>query len=65
VQPLGHLQLLHLSRQCNCPGIVARLWAERAPDLARRLAVTSQHAPSPAVEPLPRLHHATLFGGYP
>ena len=65
VQPLGTLQLLHLSRQCNCPRLVARLWQERAPALVPRLTVTAQHAPSAAVEPLPRLHHATLFGGYP
>ena len=65
VQPLGTLQLLHLSRQCNCPRLVARLWEERAPALVPRLTVTAQHAPSAAVEPLPRLHHATLFGGYP
>ena len=65
VQPLGSLQLLHLSRQCNCPTIVTRLWEERAPALVPRLAITGQSGPAPVVEPLPRLHHATLFGGYP
>ena len=61
VQPLAVLQLLHLSRQCNCPRLVERLWAERAPALAARMTVTSQAAAAPAVEPQPRLHHATLF----
>jgi phosphoribosyl 1,2-cyclic phosphodiesterase len=61
VQPLAGLQLLHLSRQCNCPRLVERLWAARAPALAARMTVTGQAIPAPAVEPQPRLHHATLF----
>lgn len=63
VQPLGSLHLLHLSRQCNCPRLVARLYAERAPALAARTVVTAQAQPSAPVEPGHSLHHATLFGG--
>jgi len=38
---------LHLSQQCNTPDHVTRLWSQRAPHLARRLTIASQHAPSP------------------
>jgi phosphoribosyl 1,2-cyclic phosphodiesterase len=62
-QPLSSLHLLHLSRQCNCPRLVARLYEERAPALAARTVITSQAAPSVPVEPGHSLHHATLFGG--
>jgi phosphoribosyl 1,2-cyclic phosphodiesterase len=62
-QPLSSLHLLHLSRQCNCPNLVARLFAERAPALAARTVITSQATPSAPVEPGLSLHHATLFGG--
>jgi len=43
VRPPSHLVLLHLSRQCNCPRLVRRLYADH-PALADRLCVTSQHA---------------------
>ena len=62
-QPLSSLHLLHLSRQCNCPRLVARLYEERAPALASRTVITSQATPSVPVEPGHSLHHATLFGG--
>jgi phosphoribosyl 1,2-cyclic phosphodiesterase len=59
--PLGTVVLIHLSRQCNCPALVGRLWAERAPALAPRLVVSGQHAPTPAIEVAARAEHATLF----
>lgn len=62
-QRLRALVLLHLSRDCNCPDLVRRLYAERAPALAGRLVVSSQHAPAPVLEAGPSLHLATLFGG--
>lgn len=69
-QRLEHLALLHLSRQCNCPHLVQRLYAERAPSLIDRLVITSQHTPTPLLPvrgrapraaPLERVP-ATLFG---
>jgi phosphoribosyl 1,2-cyclic phosphodiesterase len=59
--PLGTVVLLHLSRQCNCPSIVERLWAGRAPALATRLVVSGQHAPTRPVDVAARAEHATLF----
>ncbi len=41
--------LLHLSRQCNCPRLVERLWRERAPHLAERLVVSGQFQPTPTI----------------
>ena len=43
---LSHIVLLHLSRQCNCPRIVQRMYGSRAPDLINRLTISSQHAPT-------------------
>jgi phosphoribosyl 1,2-cyclic phosphodiesterase len=60
-QPLSALVLLHLSRDCNCPQLVERLYHERAPALAPRLAVTAQREPSRAFEPAEGLALATLF----
>lgn len=45
--PLQQIVLLHLSRQCNCPGLIADLWAAEAPHLVDRLTLTTQHAPTP------------------
>jgi phosphoribosyl 1,2-cyclic phosphodiesterase len=47
---LHHVALLHLSRQCNDPAIVRRLFAERAPQLLGRLTITNQHVPTPMLE---------------
>ena len=44
---LNRLTLLHLSRQCNCPERVKRLWREQAGDLLPLLSITSQTEPSP------------------
>ncbi|MHC4416292.1 MAG: MBL fold metallo-hydrolase [Planctomycetota bacterium] len=44
---LRHIALLHLSRHCNDPRIVRRLYAERAPHLLHRLTITNQHEPTP------------------
>jgi phosphoribosyl 1,2-cyclic phosphodiesterase len=48
--PLSHITLLHLSRQCNCPKLVRGLYADRAPQLAEKLIITSQFAPTPVLE---------------
>ena len=58
---LSAVLLVHLSRQCNCPRLVERLWAGSAPELHARLTVTSQDRPSPPVEVSARAEHATLF----
>jgi phosphoribosyl 1,2-cyclic phosphodiesterase len=42
-RPPRHVVLLHLSRQCNCPRLVRRLYA-KDPAVAGRLCLTSQHA---------------------
>jgi phosphoribosyl 1,2-cyclic phosphodiesterase len=44
--PLQHIALLHLSRQCNEPAIVRRLWHDHAAALAARLTLSSQHEPT-------------------
>jgi hypothetical protein len=44
-RPPAHVVLLHLSRQCNCPRLVRRLYRAE-PDIARRLRLTSQSAPT-------------------
>lgn len=44
---LRHIALLHLSRHCNDPRIVQRLYARRAPDLLDRLTISNQHQPTP------------------
>lgn len=67
---LDRVVLLHLSRECNCPGLVRELWRRRAPRLADRLLITEQDRPSAWVHVAParpRLargggRQATLFG---
>ncbi len=67
---LDRVVLLHLSRECNCPGLVRELWRRRAPRLADRLLITEQDRPSawvhvaPTRPRLPRGggRQATLFG---
>ncbi len=44
---LRHIVLLHLSRHCNDPALVHRLYAERAPHLLSRLTITNQWEPTP------------------
>lgn len=46
---LRHVALLHLSRQCNDPSIIEGLYSVRAPHLAGRLTIASQHAPTPVL----------------
>lgn len=43
IRPPRHVVLLHLSRQCNRPDLVRRLYADD-PAVADRLCVTRQHA---------------------
>ena len=40
---LCHVAALHLSRECNSPRLLKRLFADRAPHLLDRLTITSQH----------------------
>ena len=44
---LTHVALLHLSRECNDPELVRRLYARLAPHLIERLTITCQKKPSP------------------
>ncbi|HZW10919.1 MAG TPA: MBL fold metallo-hydrolase [Phycisphaerales bacterium] len=46
VGPRSHVVLLHLSRQCNDPTLVARLHAQKP----YRVTITSQHAPTEWIE---------------
>jgi hypothetical protein len=55
--------LVHLSRQCNCPRLVGRLWAGAEPTLHARMQVSAQDRPSSPVHAVPRAEHATLFDG--
>jgi phosphoribosyl 1,2-cyclic phosphodiesterase len=59
--PIQRLILLHLSRQCNAPEVVRRLYAERAPELLDRLVVTGQIVPSAPVEATAGGHARALF----
>ncbi len=43
--PPQHVVLLHLSRQCNDPKIIRRLYSG-LPEIERRLCISSQHAPT-------------------
>lgn len=47
----SHVILLHLSRQCNCPNIVTRMY-EPHPDIARRLHLSRQHEPTGWLRPV-------------
>jgi phosphoribosyl 1,2-cyclic phosphodiesterase len=48
-----HIVLLHLSRQCNDPALVRRLYAQ-IPHLAQRLCISSQAEPTPWLTTGPR-----------
>lgn len=54
--PLQHITLLHLSRQCNCPRLVQRLYGSRARHLLNRLTITNQHEPTPMLHVKPHRH---------
>lgn len=51
---LQRIMLLHLSRQCNDPQVIRSLWSARAPHLAGRLHLSSQHVASPLLTLSPR-----------
>lgn len=55
IGPRAHVVLLHLSRQCNDPGLAARLHARKP----YRLTVTSQAEPTPWIEITPSAEPAT------
>ena len=42
---LRHIVLLHLSRECNTPDLVTRLWAQEAPELLDRLVISRHDRP--------------------
>ncbi|MCH2145089.1 MAG: MBL fold metallo-hydrolase [Phycisphaerales bacterium] len=42
---IEHVVLLHLSRDCNCPELVAGLWADEAPELVDRLLISRHDRP--------------------
>jgi len=44
---LSQLVLLHISRQCNDPVLIKRLYATRAPQLLDRLTITNQYCATP------------------
>lgn len=46
---LAHVALLHLSRQCNDPVIVRRLYATQAPHLLGRMTITNQWQSTPVL----------------
>jgi len=41
----GHVVLLHLSRECNCPVLVRELWRRSLPSLEPRLTIALPHGP--------------------
>ncbi|MCI0363422.1 MAG: MBL fold metallo-hydrolase [Phycisphaerales bacterium] len=57
---LSHIALLHLSRDCNDPALVHKLYTQRAPHLVDRLTITHQYQPSPLLRVQPRRQRATL-----
>ncbi len=58
---LSHIALLHLSRQCNCPKLLHKLYATQAPHLMPRLTITNQFLPSPLLE-VKKLHKTASPG---
>jgi phosphoribosyl 1,2-cyclic phosphodiesterase len=58
---LDHVVLIHLSRQCNCPEVVSRLWQQQAPDLHSRLTIADQHTPTELLQLGPPMAMAELF----
>jgi len=47
---LSHLVLLHLSRQCNDPTIIKRLYHEQSPDMLNTLTISNQFTPTPVLK---------------
>jgi len=41
-----HVVLLHLSRECNCPGLVRGMWRKALPALEPRLVIAQPFAPT-------------------
>ena len=46
----SHITLLHLSEQCNDPGLVRALWARELPHLNPRMRVAARREPTEAIE---------------
>jgi phosphoribosyl 1,2-cyclic phosphodiesterase len=46
---LSHIALLHLSRECNHPRVVRKLYRQHAPHLLDRLTITDQFEPTPVL----------------
>lgn len=47
---LRHVLLLHLSAQCNEPGIVQDLWEQQAPQLHGQMVISHHSNPTPLLE---------------
>lgn len=47
---LSQIALLHLSRQCNCPKLLTRLYVSRARHLLNELTVTNQYTATPMLQ---------------
>lgn len=52
---LEHIELLHLSQECNCPTLLRSFWANEAPEFIERMAIARPRGP----EPLRHLRSAT------
>ena len=62
---LQHIAALHLSRQCNEPGLITAMYAREAPPLLEKLTVTSQFHSTPLLHVKPELNgHANGDGAY-
>jgi phosphoribosyl 1,2-cyclic phosphodiesterase len=46
LNPMAHIVLLHLSRDCNRPELVRELWAREAPELLKRLVISAHDRPA-------------------
>jgi len=46
LNPMSHIVLLHLSRDCNRPELIRALWAREAPELLERLVISAHDRPA-------------------
>lgn len=63
---LQHIVLLHVSRDCNCPRRIRRLFEQRAPGMLPYVTISSQEDATDWIEVTPSVRRATrqmaLFG---
>ena len=60
---LQHIALLHLSRECNCPHLVAGLYRDRAPHLLHRVTISTQRQPTTILHVTATQPHAVMHDG--